>query len=196
MKISGFLLISASAALILASCSKVRREPGWQYAPQMYEPVAYSPDQKNTAFADGRTAQLPPEGTVQSDEKFYFPYAKDDSGFVAAGRAFAVNPVPLDNQTLAEGKALYLSYCSHCHGETGQADGGVVVSGSYPTPPPIFNDAAGVRPRTSGPLTEYTPGMIFHTITYGYNVMGPHASLITPEERWKIVLYVQQLQKL
>src|SRR5690606_19404459 len=100
MKIAGILFVSASAALILASCSKVRREPGWQYAPQMYEPVAYNPDQKNAAFADGRTAQLPPEGTVEADEEFYFPYSKDDSGFVAAGRAFTTNPIPANNQTL------------------------------------------------------------------------------------------------
>ena len=35
-------------------------------------------------------------------------------------------------------------------------------------------------------------GHIFHAITYGLNAMGPHASQITEEERWKIVLYVQE----
>ena len=34
------------------------------------------------------------------------------------------------------------------------------------------------------------------TITYGVNAMGPHASQITEEERWKIVYYIQEkLQK-
>jgi len=71
----------------------------------MYEPVAYNPDQPNAAFADGRTAQLPPDGTVRAEETFYFPYSKDDSGFVAAGRAFTTNPIARTEVNLAEGKA-------------------------------------------------------------------------------------------
>src|SRR3546814_711613 len=137
MKRAGILFLSAFvAALILVSCSKVRRKPGWEFAPQMYEPVAYNPDQPNAAFADGRTAQLPPEGTVRAKETFYFPYSKDDSGFVAAGRAFVTNPIARTEATLAEGKALYSSYCSHCHGAKGQGDGGVIVNGNYTAPPP------------------------------------------------------------
>src|SRR3546814_1489926 len=102
MKRAGILFLSAFvAALILVSCSKVRRKPGWEFAPQMYEPVAYNPDQPNAAFADGRTAQLPPEGTVRAKETFYFPYSKDDSGFVAAGRAFVTNPIARTEATLA-----------------------------------------------------------------------------------------------
>ena len=38
------------------------------------------------------------------------------------------------------------------------------------------------------------PGHIFHAITYGLNAMGAHSSQLTEEERWKIVLYVQELQ--
>lgn len=182
--------------MLAVSCSKVRRTPRPEFAPQMYRSVPYDPDQGNAVFADGKTAQTPPEGTVDQSKDFYFPYAADDSSFHAAGRAFTKNPVPLNNNTLAEGKSLYLAMCSHCHGKTGKADAPIVLNGTYPTPPPAFNDPNMPRPRTNGPVTEYTPGMIFHTITYGYNVMGPHASLVTPQERWKIVLYVQQLQKL
>ena len=197
MRRAGILFISAFvAALILVSCSKVKRKPGWEFAPQMYEPIAYNPDQPNPVFADGRTAQLPPEGTVRAKDQFYFPFNAHDSSFTAAGQAFTTNPLAGEKGALAEGRALYLAYCSHCHGETGQGDGGVVVNGNYPAPPPKFNDATGLRARTGAPITEYTPGMIYHTITYGYNVMGPHASLVTPEERWKITLYVQELQKL
>ncbi len=45
-------------------------------------------------------------------------------------------------------------------------------------------------------MTDFTEGHIFHTITYGYGKMGPHASQISEKERWKIVYYIQEkLQK-
>lgn len=197
MKRAGILFLCAfMAALILVSCSKVRRKPGFEYAPQMYEPVAYNPDQPNPAFENGRTAQLPPEGTVSAEDNFYFPYENTAEGFAAAGQAYTTNPLPATEENLVAGKALYASYCSHCHGEEGHGDGAVFTSGKYATPPPAFNNGELMRARTNAPLTEHTPGMIYHTITYGYNVMGEHASLLTPEERWKIVLYVQELQDL
>ena len=35
---------------------------------------------------------------------------------------------------------------------------------------------------------------MFHTITYGKNLMGSHASQLNNEERWKVIRYVQTLQ--
>jgi hypothetical protein len=37
-------------------------------------------------------------------------------------------------------------------------------------------------------------GTIFHVVTYGKGVMGSHASQVTPEERWKLALYVMKLK--
>ena len=37
-------------------------------------------------------------------------------------------------------------------------------------------------------------GHMYHTIFYGYNAMGPHNSFISDEERWKIILYVNELK--
>ena len=45
-------------------------------------------------------------------------------------------------------------------------------------------------------MNELKEGHIYHTITYGLNAMGPHASQISSEERWKIVHYIkEELQK-
>jgi len=44
-------------------------------------------------------------------------------------------------------------------------------------------------------MKDLTTGKIFHTITYGVNMMGPHASQLNKVERWKITHYVQTLQK-
>jgi len=36
-------------------------------------------------------------------------------------------------------------------------------------------------------------GKIYHTLTYGKNNMGSHASVLTPSDRWKLVKYVKFL---
>ena len=43
-------------------------------------------------------------------------------------------------------------------------------------------------------MIDMLPGHIYHTIFYGYESMGPHASLVTEEERWKIIYYITELQ--
>ena len=76
--------------------------------------------------------------------------------------------------------------CMHCHGKEGQGDGQLIETGKFP-PPPAYNGPA---------LKELPEGKMFHTITYGKGLMGSHASQLTKEERWKVIHYIQELQKL
>ena len=46
-----------------------------------------------------------------------------------------------------------------------------------------------------GLMKDMQAGKIYHSIMYGLNAMGSHASQLSPDERWKVVMYVQQLQK-
>jgi cytochrome c len=101
----------------------------------------------------------------------------------------AVNPMENTDEILADGKALYGMFCKHCHGKTGTGDG--TMTHVIYSAVPHFNDDKTIR-RSGTPMRELTSGHIFHAITYGLNAMGPHASQITEEERWKIVLYVQE----
>ena len=43
-------------------------------------------------------------------------------------------------------------------------------------------------------MKDLPVGRMFHSITYGLNYMGSHASQLTAEDRWKVILYVQTLQ--
>ena len=98
-----------------------------------------------------------------------------------------------NEENLKDGEALYGMFCQHCHGATGAGDGSV----QHPiySAVPHYNDSKLLR-RCGVPMCDLEAGHIFHAITYGLNAMGPHASQITEEERWKIVLYVQEkLQK-
>ena len=93
-----------------------------------------------------------------------------------------------------EGKELYGMFCAHCHGkngENGQGEGTIV---EYFSNAPAFSDNIAPRIRSGTPMSELKPGHIYHTIYYGYESMGPHASLLTDEERWKIVYYISELQ--
>jgi mono/diheme cytochrome c family protein len=86
----------------------------------------------------------------------------------------------------AEGKVLFETMCMHCHGKEGKGDGQLIETGKFP-PPPSYSSPA---------LKELPEGKMFHTITYGRNLMGAHASQLSKEERWKVIHYIQELQQL
>jgi len=187
-KILGITVIAIVATVIISSC-KDKRSTGWEYAPNMYEHVAYDPDQKNDNFKDGKTAQLPPAGTTPLGfVRFDYPNTKD--GYEKAGLEVKTT-LPQTQANYADGKVLFEHFCSPCHGVTGQGDGLVVAHG-FP-PPPSYSKGTSSR---GGAMKDLTDGRIYHTITYGLNAMGSYASQLAPEERWKVVMYVQHLQNL
>lgn len=189
IRIISFAVAAVIMVGSLSSCYHSKQDPGYEYAPNMYYPIAYNPDQKNEQFKNGQTAQKPVEGTVPVGFT-KFAYENNIDGYTKAG-AELVNPFANDTLALAEGKKLYTNFCSHCHGAQGKGDGSIVAAGKFP-PPPSYSTGTSSR---GGAMKDLTDGKIFHTITYGVNLMGPHASQISQEERWKIVLYVHQLQQ-
>ena len=187
-RILGTTAMASVASVVITSC-KDKRSTGWEYAPNMYEHIAYDADQANPNFKNGQTAQVPPAGTIPVGFK-RFDYPNTREGYDKAG----TEVVSLISQTpkhLQEGKALFVTFCSPCHGVTGQGDGLVVAHG-YPAPP-SYSKGQSSR---GGAMKDLSDGKIYHTITYGVNSMGSYASQITPEERWKVVMYVHQLQNL
>jgi len=81
--------------------------------------------------------------------------------------------------------------CKHCHGAKGDGKGSITnpVYGAVPS----YSDATPNR-RGNRAMKDLRAGHIYHTIMFGLNAMGSHASQINEEERWKIVMYVQTLQ--
>jgi mono/diheme cytochrome c family protein len=177
------------AVTFLASCGKDPNKPGLEFMPDMYRSPSYETYQPNPMFGDSLSARLPVAGTIPRGYHF-FNYPGTREGYDAAGRDL-VNPFPSDTLTLAQGKHLYTNFCMHCHGEAGGGDGSLIATGKFPPPPSYF---AGVSSR-GGNMRDLTDGKIYHTIVYGLNLMGPHASQLNPEERWKVVMYVKQLMK-
>jgi mono/diheme cytochrome c family protein len=173
----------------LSSCGD-KRSTGWEYARNMYDPIAYSYDQANKNFANGQTAQTPPPYTEPIGFVRY-EYANTKEGYEAAGREL-VNPIEANDKNLLSGKKYYTTFCSPCHGEEGDGKGHLVKIEKYSGVPAYHGDAASSR---GGLMKDLPAGKIYHTIMYGLNNMGSHASQLTPDERWRVVMWVQRLQK-
>lgn len=190
LRILSLTFLTVASAAIISACGDSKSQ-GWEYARNMYDPIAYNPDQPNKNFSNQQTAQLPPDGTTPVGyDRVVEEYPNTLEGYNAAG-ASLTNPVPRTPASLKEGKAWYKNMCAHCHGATGNGDGSVVTVGKFP-PPPSYSTGNSSR---GGAMSALTDGKIFHTITYGVNLMGPHRTQLSPTERWKIVMYVHELQK-
>ena len=173
------------AALLVAgftSCGKKdANSPGVEFMPDMYR--SPSVEYYGSQVINGDTvysAMTPVKGTIA---RGYLPYVYPNTpeGYEQAG-LYLKNPLTYSEKVEKEGEVLYGKFCVHCHGATGGGDG--KVGGKLPGAPPAYN----------GTLKNLPEGKIFHSITYGKGLMGPHAPLLTQEERWKLVYYVQKLQ--
>ena len=196
-----FLVFTLS--LMLLSCSADKDNPGVEYAPNMYHSTPYeplsqvtdkeigswldsNPDDNHGEFYNsnpynpyGMTMRDPVPNTVKRSS--YLPYRIPKDSLELA--ALIKNPLASTEEVLKEGKVLYTRYCVHCHGEKGMGDG--LVGITY----------KGVTAYNSRAVKNRSEGEIFHAITHGKGRMWAHGSQVSIENRWKIVKYVQTLQK-
>ena len=196
-----FLVFTLS--LMLLSCSADKDNPGVEYAPNMYHSTPYeplsqvtdkeigswldsNPDDNHGEFYNsnpynpyGMTMRDPVPNTVKRSS--YLPYRIPKDSLELA--ALIKNPLASTEEVLKEGKVLYTRYCVHCHGEKGMGDG--LVGIAY----------KGVTAFNSRAVKNKSEGNIFHVITHGKGRMWAHGSQVSIENRWKIVKYVQTLQK-
>jgi len=174
----------------ISSCNDDPKKPGFEYMPDMYRSQSYETNSGNPLFADSMSNRQPVAGTVARGNEIYtdldrmpYPYANDSMGYELAGHELH-NPLEKTAENMAEGKRLYENYCRHCHGDKGMGDG-LVVKNNGPKPP-AYNSAQ---------LKDLPEGKAFHTTQYGKNNMGSHASQLTASQRWKIIMYVQTMQR-
>lgn len=178
------------AAIVMTSCKSDPNSPGFEYMPDMYRsPSMETYVENKTGFGgkDSMTARMPVMGTIPRGFEMFPLDGSNEAYYIADSLK---NPIAFSEEVMEYGKDRYTKMCSHCHGETGAGDGLVVTNGGHP-PPPAFNGGNSSR---GGKMNDLGAGKIVHTITYGLNMMGPHASQISLEDRWKIAHYIQELQ--
>jgi len=168
---------------IFLACDRDKNNPGYDYFPDMAYSKAYETYASNPNFPDGKTLQPAVEGTVSREDREVYPLKKTDEDLLKAAKI--LNPLTPDSQNLKRGKVVYQNVCLHCHGATGDGKGHLYTSGKYPYPP-----ANLLTPKAKA----YADGQIYHIISVGIGIMAPHAIIVRPDDRWKTVMYVRNLQ--
>jgi mono/diheme cytochrome c family protein len=161
----------------------------------------------NDDFRMTRSALVPPANTIpyygkdSATVRMMLPYARkaniamktshglfdtefsmEDEYVLAAAE---VNPLTLtaDNSSalFKKGKELFTANCAHCHGDKGDGNGPMMLSGAY----------TGVINYKNLAISE---GQMFYSIYYGKGAMGGHASILDKKEIWTLVHYVKKFQ--
>jgi mono/diheme cytochrome c family protein len=120
MKLNLFLLtvlVASVAANFGIGDNPARRNI--EAMPEMVRTIAYKSFTANPNFGDGKTLQVPPEGTI--------PRGAD--------------PLVRSRPPGRPGALVYQIYCQPCHGGAGKGDGPVALRG-FPPPPSFRADHA------------------------------------------------------
>ncbi len=138
----------------------------------------------NAFFTDNRAMRQPVEGTVARgrlrQNKAMFQGINEDSSFIEQ------NPIEITKEFLIRGQNQYETFCTPCHGVTGDGQG-IVVTGQYGlVPPPSYHIDR---------LRNESDGYLYSVITNGIRTMRPYAHQIEVKDRWAIVAYVRALQR-
>jgi len=155
----------------------------FEIMPNMVRSVASDTFAPNLNFSDGKTLQPPQPGTIPRGlmPLHYRPTADD----AARAGAELRNPFSsVDAHARKRGEFIFANYCKMCHGPEGKGDGLLPQRG---IPPP----AALVSPKTK----QLKDGQLFHILTYGQGNMPAHATQLSREDRWKVILHVRSLQR-
>ncbi len=171
--------------VLLTSCDRRRSDKGYEYFPDMAHSLAYETYAPNPNVAGGESMLLPAPNTIPVEMQPY-RYDKSIESREKAAKEL-VNPLEFTEEMLVQGRDQFNIFCAHCHGTSGDGKGFLVTSGKYKFQPASL---------LSDKMMASNEADIFHVITVGYQVMGAHGHMITPENRWKIAMYVKkELQK-
>src|SRR5688572_22176563 len=104
LSLKAALLVFAGTAFM--ACSRDANDPGTEYAPDMYYPVAPEPlkqvELNKFNYREGGTnLRYPVAGTVARGKMAYYTHFKKDS--LEAAAAFLKNPLVFNEKNLADG---------------------------------------------------------------------------------------------
>lgn len=151
------LLAALSPAVALSACDGMSHQP------------RYDSYEQSRLFADGKSLQAPPDGTVARD--------------APARRAALRERPPMTLALLQRGRERYDIFCTPCHDAAGYGHGTVPARG-FPQPPSLHIVRLRAAPAS----------YVVDVITRGHGVMYSYADRVPPADRWAIAAYVRALQ--
>lgn len=181
-------VLNIRAALVLLSCMMVlscdrhRNMAGYDFMPDMVYSQAYDAYSENPVFRDSLTNQVPVYGTMPRNQ-VAFRYNVFPENRLLAGQTL-LSREQMIMKHVFEGKKLYTTFCSNCHGESGKGDGFLITSKKFPETVKVGN-------LTDERLVKASRGELFHVLTVGYGLMGSYGATLSEMDRWKIIEYVK-----
>lgn len=175
-----FFLLGAICAGLLG-CSAEGDRPGYEVLPGMVRSGTVHAYDTDPVTRSGPALRLPPEGTVPvAWTPFAYGPGPEEAKRAGLELESPLSPTP---EELARGKQVFDSICFVCHGSKGEGDGPII--GRFPNPPSLVV----LHART------LRDGQIYHIITRGQGIMPSHAAQVRPDDRWRAILWVRQLQR-
>jgi len=176
-------------AIVVVSCGKVRRNTGRAYMPDMYYSRAYETYASTEALQNEGVSYnaMPVPGTMARGEMFPYSLKNDSVGY--AQSAFVKNPLDpvMLTENMKEEERLYLVNCGICHGSKLDGNGPLWKGGDGPFPSAPKNFMAD-------DMKKMPEGTMFHSVTYGKNMMGSYASQLNTKQRWMVIAYIKTKQ--
>jgi cytochrome c553 len=177
------LVVAAAASIGLSACNSggMRRNPGKNYAGDMWFSRAYDYYNQNPNFSDSLTARLPVMGTVARGHELPDHMVEGDTN---AYKSFTTN-VKFTDAEITEGKRLFNIQCAICHGTAMDGNGPLYASGKFAAMPANL---------VGGNYLNMSVGQMYAAIKYGKNAMGSYASQLDPHQRWQVIAYIKKQQ--
>jgi mono/diheme cytochrome c family protein len=186
------VLVVTVVAILGFRGSHFRKTPLYIF-PDMEWQAKLRPQKDNGFFANGRTSQLPPAGTVSRSQPIQtingpvlaHENAPANTGFIAGTTNFvAYNQLPITAELLKRGQQRFTINCTPCHGALGDGNGITKKIGAM----------AVVANLHDKRIVEMHDGELFYVISKGRNLMGAYEGNITIEDRWAVIAYLRALQ--
>jgi len=192
-----FLLIFLTLVAVVVGIAGLRghlsRKPPIEIIPDMNRQFKLRPEAPDSFFANGRTSQLPPPGTIARSQPIQtlsgpvYPYENSpvNTGLITGTTNFvAENPLPVTPALLRQGREQFEIYCTPCHGALGDGNGIMKKLGVMPA-------VANLHDKR---IVEITDGELFNTITHGKGLMAAYGPTVSIKDRWAIIAYLRALQ--
>jgi mono/diheme cytochrome c family protein len=121
-------------------------------------------------------------GTVAREQSFV-GQSGVETGHDNAGYLEAI-PLPVTRASLERGHAAFERVCATCHGVLGDGNSVVAEKMLIRKPPSLH------EPR----IAHLPAGKVFQVASLGYGFMPGYAALLSVEERWAVVGYLDALR--
>jgi mono/diheme cytochrome c family protein len=181
-----FALTIVAVMIVAGQRGHTFRKPPVYIFPDMDRQPKLRPQEPNKFFANNISSQLPVPGTIARGDTF------EDTPANTGKKPGTTNyvdtiPVPVTAELMARGQERFNIHCAICHGAAGDGKGVPTKFGMA-----IIADLHDNKTRR---VPQQSDGEIFHTISYGKNLMQGYAPQIPISDRWAIIAYLRALQR-